>query len=175
MTCRFLSDTKRRQRFSWETWPWAGNYGQESVEHATSQPAKDHRCSTRLILRSRWHYNTLLIKTWSFTDITRQDPTADINPPTNERRHRVSDQNVSFTPYPEGMRFVPFSRTLVATVSFIFILLFLNFENVGFSALRHFGRFVRVRLISIDFSCFTICKTRSPTTRMICQYGLWTT
>lgn len=82
-------------------------------------------------------------------------------------RHRVSDQNVSFTPYPEGMRFVPVSQTLLATVSFIFILLFLNFENVGFSALRHFGRFVRVRLISIDLSCFTICKARSPTTRMI--------
>lgn len=83
----------------------------------------------------------------------------------------VSDRNVSFTPYPEGMRSVPLSQSVRPSGNsiFHFYITFLNFENVGFSALRHFGRFVRVRLIRIHFRAFPFAKQhlRPHVSRMI--------
>lgn len=67
-------------------------------------------------------------------------------------------------------RFVPLSQSVSQSVSPFWqqclSLLYYIFEFWKCGLFR-FGRFVRVRLISIDFSCFRIRKARSPTTRMI--------
>lgn len=104
---------------------------------------------------------------------SHQDPTAHLNPPTNERRFYpviVSVTEMSVLPLIQkecALCLLSQSVRPSGNSIFHFYITFLNFENGGFSALRHFGRFVRVRLIRIHFSCFPILKATSPTTRMI--------